>query len=116
MTQLLLPILFIILMVIGIPISFAIGIVAFIGVLMIPNLSGIVVFMRMFTGLSSFVLLAVPLFILAANLMNHGSISERLIKFCIALVGHIRGGLAHANILVSMIFALIVLMLMGGNI
>ena len=105
MTQLLLPILFIILMVIGIPISFAIGIVAFIGVLMIPNLSGIVVFMRMFTGLSSFVLLAVPLFILAANLMNHGSISERLIKFCIALVGHIRGGLAHANILVSMIFA-----------
>lgn len=105
MTQLLLPILFILLMVVGIPISFAIGIVAFIGVLMIPNLSGIVVFMRMFTGLSSFVLLAVPLFILAANLMNHGSISERLIKFCIALVGHIRGGLAHANILVSMIFA-----------
>ncbi len=46
------------------------------------------------------VLLAVPLFILAANLMNHGSISKRLIDFSNALVGHRRGGLAHANIVV----------------
>ena len=46
-----------------------------------------------------------PLFILAANLMNEGSISDRLIDVCSACVGHVRGGLAHANILVSMIFA-----------
>ncbi len=105
MTQLLLIIIFIALMVLGVPISFVIGMVAFIGVLLIPDLSGIVVFMKMFTGLDSFVLLAVPLFILAANIMNHGSISKRLIDFCNALVGHIRGGLAHSNILVSMIFA-----------
>lgn len=103
--QIFLPILFIFLIAIGVPISFVIGIVAFTGVMFIPGLDGIVVFMRMFTGLDSFVLLAVPLFILAANLMNHGSISKKLIDFCIALVGHIRGGLAHANILVSMIFA-----------
>ncbi|WP_372712820.1 TRAP transporter large permease [Ilyobacter sp.] len=105
MTQILLIGIFLGLIVLGVPISFVIGIVAFTGVMLIPGLSGIVVFMKMFTGLGSFVLLAVPLFILAANLMNHGSISKRLIDLCIALVGHIRGGLAHANILVSMIFA-----------
>ncbi|MDY2986551.1 MAG: TRAP transporter large permease [Peptoniphilus sp.] len=105
MIQALLVVLFLFLIFVGIPISFAIGIVALFGVIMIPDLGGIVVFMRMFTGMDSFVLLAIPLFILAANIMNQGLISEKLIKFCIALVGHIRGGLAHANILVSMIFA-----------
>ncbi|MGK0465628.1 TRAP transporter large permease [Clostridium sp.] len=105
MTQILLVILFLGLIFLGIPISYVIGTVAFIGVLLIPNLSGIVVFMKMFTGLDSFVLLAIPLFILAANLMNRGSISKRLINLCVAFVGHLSGGLAHANILVSMIFA-----------
>ncbi|WP_070000355.1 TRAP transporter large permease [Cellulosilyticum sp. I15G10I2] len=105
MTQALLVILFTGLIVLGVPISYVIGMVAFIGILLIPQLSGIVVFMKMFTGLDSFVLLAVPLFILAANLMNHGSISKKLIDLSSALVGHIRGGLAHSNILVSMIFA-----------
>ncbi len=105
MTQVLLVAIFVIFIAIGVPISYVIGIVAFAGVLLIPNLGGIVVFMKMFTGLSSFVLLAIPLFILAANLMNHGSISKRLIDFSNALVGHRRGGLAHANIMVSMIFA-----------
>jgi tripartite ATP-independent transporter DctM subunit len=105
MTQIFLILLFIFFIAIGVPISYVIGIVAFTGVIMIPNLSGIVVLMKMFTGLGSFVLLAIPLFILAANLMNHGSISKRLIDFSNALVGHRRGGLAHANIVVSMIFA-----------
>ena len=105
MIQICLIAVFLLLIGIGVPISFVIGIVAVVGIWLIPGLSGIVVFMKMFTGLNSFVLLAVPLFILAANLMNHGSISQRLIDMCIALIGHIRGGLAHANILVSMIFA-----------
>lgn len=105
MTQLILVILFVVFIAIGVPISFVIGVIAFLGILLIPNLGGIVVFMKLFTGLGSFVLLAVPLFILAANLMNHGSISRRLIDFSNALVGHRRGGLAHANIIVSMIFA-----------
>ena len=61
--------------------------------------------MKMLNGIDSFVLLAVPLFILAANLMNHGKISQKLIDLSLTMVGHIRGGLAHANILVSMIFA-----------
>src|SRR5690606_39060930 len=54
---------------------------------------------------SSFVLLAVPLFILAAAVMNAGTISERLLAFCLALVGRLRGGLAHVNVVASVIFS-----------
>lgn len=53
----------------------------------------------------SFVLLAVPLFILAANFMNVPAVSHRLLNFCLALVGSLRGGLAHVNVLVSLVFA-----------
>ncbi len=105
MIEILLVLLFIVLMAIGVPISFSLGIVAFAGINTLSNIPNIVIFNKMFYGLNSFVLLAVPLFILAANLMNHGKISKMLIDFSVALVGHIRGGLAHANIIVSMIFA-----------
>ena len=54
---------------------------------------------------NSYVLLAVPLFILAANFMNAGTISDRLLTFCIAIVGRFRGGLAHVNVLASVIFS-----------
>ena len=54
---------------------------------------------------SNYVILAVPLFILAAELMNIGSMTERLLRFCDAVVGRFRGGLAHVNILQSIIFA-----------
>jgi tripartite ATP-independent transporter DctM subunit len=54
---------------------------------------------------ASYILLAVPLFILAAELMNIGSMTERLLRFCDALVGRLRGGLAHVNIVQSIIFA-----------
>ncbi|SET66363.1 TRAP transporter, DctM subunit [Natronincola peptidivorans] len=97
--------LFILLIFIGVPIAFTISIVALLGIASIPYIPEITVPMKMFNGLNSFVLLAVPLFILAANLMNRGQISQKLINFCISMVGHIRGGLAHSNILVSMIFA-----------
>jgi len=53
----------------------------------------------------SFVLLAVPLFIVAANIMNAGTISERLLGFVVALVGRFRGGLGYVNVVASMIFA-----------
>jgi tripartite ATP-independent transporter DctM subunit len=54
---------------------------------------------------TSFVLLAVPLFIFAAEVMNAGSITERLLRFCDAVVGRFRGGLAHVNVVQSIIFA-----------
>ncbi|MEK5444325.1 TRAP transporter large permease [Fredinandcohnia sp. FSL W7-1320] len=97
--------LFIILMLIGVPIAFVIGIVALLGIFGIPYTPEATVPMKMVNGLDSFVLLAVPLFILAANLMNSGKISEKLINLALAIVGPIRGGLAHANVLVSMMFA-----------
>ncbi len=53
----------------------------------------------------SFVLLAVPLFIVAANIMNAGTISDRLLSFCVALVGRFKGGLGHVNVVASLIFS-----------
>lgn len=97
--------LFLVLMFVGIPIAFVIGIVALIGIFNIPYIPEVTVPMKMLNGLDSFVLLAVPLFILAANLMNSGKISTKLIDLALAIVGPIRGGLAHSNILVSMMFA-----------
>src|SRR5215470_6182284 len=54
---------------------------------------------------NSYVLLAVPLFILAADLMNTGSLTDRLLKFCLVLVGRFRGGLGHVNVVANVIFA-----------
>lgn len=54
---------------------------------------------------NSFILLAVPLFIVAANIMNAGTISDRLLNFCVALVGRFRGGLGHVNVIASLIFS-----------
>ncbi len=54
---------------------------------------------------NSYVLLAVPLFILAAELMNAGSLTDRLLKFCLVLVGRFRGGLGHVNVVANIIFA-----------
>ncbi len=100
----LLVILFVVMVAIGVPISFALGVVSFTGIFAIPDIPNTVVFTKMFNGLNSFTLLAVPLFILAANLMNEGEITEKLIDCCNALVGRFRGGLAYANVLVSMVF------------
>jgi len=60
---------------------------------------------KMFSGMDSFVLLSIPAFVLAGNLMNGGGITERIIRFANALVGHIRGGLGQTNVAGSMVFA-----------
>lgn len=101
----LLVVMFIAFVAIGVPISFALGVVSFTGIASLQQIPNTVVFSKMFNGLNSFTLLAVPLFILAANLMNEGEITEKLINCCNAMVGHLRGGLAYSNVLVSMIFA-----------
>jgi tripartite ATP-independent transporter DctM subunit len=105
MIGILLVFLFLVLMFIGVPIAFVIGITALLGIISVPYIPELTVPMKMLNGIDSFVLLAVPLFILAANLMNSGKISQKLIDLSLGIVGHIRGGLGHANILVSMIFA-----------
>ncbi|MBP1931394.1 TRAP transporter large permease [Ammoniphilus resinae] len=60
---------------------------------------------RLIAGTNSFPLMAIPLFILAGELMNIGGITNRIFDFAKALVGHIRGGLGHANVVASMVFA-----------
>ena len=94
----LLVVMFIVFVAIGVPISFALGVVSFTGIASLGQIPNLVVFQKMFNGLNSFTLLAVPLFILAANLMNEGEITEKLIDCCNSLVGHLRGGLAYSNV------------------
>ena len=60
---------------------------------------------RMFTTLDSFPLMAAPFFVLAGKIMEHGGISERIVRFASSLVGHLRGGLAHVSIVACMFFA-----------
>src|SRR6059058_1068680 len=61
---------------------------------------------QLLNGLSnSYVLLAIPLFILAADLMNVGTLTDRLLRFCLVLVGRFRGGLGHVNVVANVIFA-----------
>lgn len=105
MNAVILVAIFLVLLFIGMPIAYDLGIVTLAGILILNNVPAITVAQKMFSGLNSFVLLAVPLFIMAANLMNRGKISEQLIEVAIAMVGHFKGGLGHANVLVSMVFA-----------
>jgi len=88
----------------GVPIAFGLGITAAASLLSL-GLSLQVVAQRIFTGIDSFPLMAVPFFILAGDLMNQGGTTRRLIIFSNALVGWIRGGLAHTNIVASMFLA-----------
>ena len=60
---------------------------------------------NVYNGMDSFPLMAIPFFMLAGELMNRGGITERLVEFSQALMGHLRGGLAHVNVLSSMLFA-----------
>ena len=96
---------FLMLLFAGIPIAYILGLVALLGISQLNSISLITVVQKMFTGLNSFTLLAVPLFVLAANIMNRAKISEKLIQFCNGIVGRFPGGLAYANVLVSMLFA-----------
>ncbi|WP_439259181.1 TRAP transporter large permease [Lonepinella sp. BR2930] len=105
MSILIVTILFILLVIIGIPIAFSISISALIGIMMIDGIPNMMIPMKMFYGLNSYVLLAVPLFILTATIMNQGNISRKLIDFSLGIVGRCPGGLGHANVMVSMLFA-----------
>jgi len=100
---------FLILLSIGVPISFSIGISSLLTMLLsintLPSLT--TVSQRMATGIDSFALLAIPFFIFAGQLMNSGGIARRLIDFAKVLVGKLPGGLAFVNILAAMFFGAI---------
>ena len=91
--------------ILGVPVAFSLILTSIAMVLFDPRLGIWIVFQRMFNGMNSFVLLAVPLFLLAGNLMNNANITSRLITFSRNLIGHLKGSLAHVNVVVSMFFA-----------
>lgn len=88
-----------------VPVAFALGL-AVVPVFFIEDrLTPVLLMREMFKSYNAFVLLAVPFFLLAANLMNHSGITDRLIRLARAMVGHLPGGLGHVNVVVSMLFA-----------
>ncbi len=89
--------------VIGLPVAFAMGIAAA-SAFWYEGFPLLLTFQRSVSGISVFSLLAIPFFVFAGELMLHGGIAMRLVKFASALVGHIRGGLASVNIFSSMLF------------
>ncbi|MCM4162182.1 MULTISPECIES: TRAP transporter large permease [unclassified Arenibacter] len=99
-----LVIVFILGLILRFPIAFALGL-ACLSYLVVKGVPLILVPMKMYSGIDVFVLLSVPGFILAGNLMNQGGLTEKIIKFCNHLLGHIRGGLSLVNIGASMLFA-----------
>lgn len=95
---------FFLLLFIGVPVAFSLG-GAVLCYFLLDGIALIALPQRMFAGMNSFVLLCVPGFILAGNLMNQGGITHRIIGFSNALTGHIRGGLGLSNIVASMVFS-----------
>lgn len=93
-----------ILVIVNTPLAFSLGIAAFAG-LLISNVPLLIMPQRIVSGMDSFLLLAIPLFILVGNISNTGGITERIFNFANSIVGHIKGGLGHVNVVASMIFA-----------
>ncbi|MCU4121248.1 TRAP transporter large permease [Variovorax sp. N23] len=100
-----LKIFFLIFMAGGIPVAVAMAGASLVYILFTGSLPPFVVIHRMVSGIDSFPLLAVPFFILAGNLMNNAGITTRIYNFALALVGWMKGGLGHVNVLGSVIFA-----------
>ena len=100
-----LKIIFLFLMAGGIPVAIAMAGSSLIYILWTGNLPAFVVVHRMVSGIDSFPLLAVPFFILAGNLMNNAGITNRIYNYALALVGWLKGGLGHVNVVGSVVFA-----------
>jgi len=94
------------LLIFGVPISISMGIPAVLGMFLIlgPDKVAITSAQRVFTGINSFSLLAIPFFVLAGVIMNNGGIARRMITFAKALIGFVPGSLAQANVVGNMFF------------
>jgi tripartite ATP-independent transporter DctM subunit len=90
---------------IGVPIILVLGAVGLVGMILHPDINEALFPQKMFVMLDNFSLLALPYFILAGELMSRGGISAKLVDFAERVVGHLRGGLGHASIVSSMVFA-----------
>lgn len=94
-----------VLLIVGAPIAVALGLSALVHVALSGQVPEFIVVQRMVGGVNSFPLLAVPFFILAGNLMNSAGITARIFDFALSLIGWLRGGLGHVNVIASVIFS-----------
>ena len=90
---------------IGVPIAFVLGLTPLMAFLFQGQIPHMLAAQRIFTGIDNPVLMAIPFFILAGNIMSAGEMTRRLVAFCNILVGAFRGGLAYVNVVISMFFA-----------
>jgi tripartite ATP-independent transporter DctM subunit len=96
---------FLVFIVLGVPVAIALGGSSLLHVMLEGNTPHLVVVHRMMAGVDSFPLLAIPFFIMAGSLMNSAGITARIYDFALALVGWLKGGLGHVNVVGSVIFA-----------
>ena len=93
------------LMFMGVPVALSMGLSSFLYIATATNISPLVVIQQTISGVNNYVLLAAPFFIMAGGLMEGGGISKRLVRFCMALVGHFTGGLALVVVIACALFA-----------
>ena len=97
---------FILLMLIGTPIAFSMGIVSLCYFIIKEGFQSLIQLPTIvISGVDNFILIAIPLFILAGKIMNSGGITDRIFRFANSMVGHIAGGLGHVNVIASVIFS-----------
>jgi tripartite ATP-independent transporter DctM subunit len=94
---------FVLLLAIGMPISFCLALSSLASILFL-DLSPLVVLQRIFAGVNVFALIAIPFFIYSGEILLHGGASERMVRFANSLVGHLRGGLGQVNVVTSLLF------------
>src|SRR6202521_5730828 len=107
MTSLYIFTLLILLMLTGMPISIALGLTVLTFLYVMTTVPIEAVALKLFTGIESFEIMAIPFFILAGNFLTHGGVARRMIAFATAMVGHWYGGLALAAVLACALFAAI---------
>ena len=98
---------FLILLLLSVPIGYAIGISSLAGIYFFSDIPLEIIAQKVITGIDSFPLLAIPFFMLAGNLMSSGGIAKRLVNFFDSLIGHVTGGLGIVTVVVCMFFAAI---------
>ncbi|TQR12729.1 TRAP transporter large permease [Psychrobacillus soli] len=107
MLPILMLLVILVLLAIGVPIAFTLGITATVFLIIYADIPMVVIIQQLYLGTNSFPLLAIPLFMLAGSLMNYGGISVRLINFALSIIGMVKGGLGMVNVVASVFFGAI---------
>ena len=95
---------FLVIIIVGLPVGFAMGVISIVSIGILDG-SMLIIPQKLFSSINNFTYLCIPLYVLAAEIMSVGGLTEKIVHFCDCLVGHIHGGLSHVNVLGSMFFA-----------